>query len=101
MQSSHESENFSDYSLHHIFESENFRFPFFLEMVKCEKLNSRKPLGIFWISFKNIVHEWDGLLEIFSCPQVIENSRQYSLLRTDILKKTGSLGALVIFEDVL
>ena len=26
-------------------------------------------------------------LEIFSCPQVIENFRQYLLLRTDILQK--------------
>ena len=27
-------------------------------------------------------------LEIFSRPQIIENSRQYLLLRTDILQKT-------------
>ena len=27
-------------------------------------------------------------LEIFSRPQLIENSRQYSLLRTDVLQKT-------------
>ena len=32
-----------------------------------------------------IVHEWNGHLEIFSCPQVIENSRQYLLLRIDDL----------------
>ena len=32
-----------------------------------------------------IVHEWNGHLEIFSCLQVNENSRQYLLLRTDIL----------------
>ena len=36
-----------------------------------------------------IVHEWNGHLEIFSyCPQIKENSRQYLLLRTDILQKT-------------
>ena len=40
-------ENFSDSSLHHIFESENFRFPFCTEnslswAVKCEKLTSEK-----------------------------------------------------------
>ena len=35
-----------------------------------------------------IVHEWNGHIEIFSLPQVIENSRQYLLLRTDILQKT-------------
>ena len=35
-----------------------------------------------------IVHEWNGQLEIFSRPQVVENSRQYLLLRTEILKET-------------
>ena len=35
-----------------------------------------------------IVHEWNGHLEIFSCPQVTENSGQYLLLQTDILQKT-------------
>ena len=35
-----------------------------------------------------IVHEWNGNLEIFSRPQVIENSRQYLLLRTTSLQKT-------------
>ena len=30
----------------------------------------------------------DGHLEIFSCSQVIESSREYLLLRTDILQKT-------------
>ena len=35
-----------------------------------------------------IVHEWNGYLEILSRPQVIENPRQYLLLRTDILQKT-------------
>ena len=31
-----------------------------------------------------LVHEWKGYLEIFSRPQMIENSRQYLLLRTNI-----------------
>jgi len=39
---------------------------------------------------KSIVHEWKGRLEIFSRPQVKEISRQYMLLRTDILQKTCS-----------
>ena len=34
------------------------------------------------------MHEWSGRQEIFSRPQAIENSRQYLLLRTDILQKT-------------
>ena len=31
---------------------------------------------------------WNGHLEIFSRPQVIEKSRQYLPLRTDILQKS-------------
>ena len=44
----YESENFSDSSRHRIFESENFRFPFYTKIayltrgVKCEDLNVRK-----------------------------------------------------------
>ena len=44
-------------------------------------------LSLLLLSFK-IVHEWKGYLEIFSRPQVIENSRQNFLLRTDISQKT-------------
>ena len=33
------------------------------------------------------VHEWNGDLEIFGRPQVIENYWQYLLLQTDILQK--------------
>ena len=36
----------------------------------------------------NIVHEWNGHLVIFSLPQAIETSRQFLILRTDILHKT-------------
>ena len=55
----------------------------------CEKLNFRKSL-----------HEWNGHLENFSRAQVIENPRQYLLLRTEfcrisrwlpLLKLSGSL----------
>ena len=35
-----------------------------------------------------IIHEGNGHLEIFSGPKVIENSRRYLRLRTDILQKT-------------
>ena len=35
-----------------------------------------------------ILYEWNGHPEIFSLPQAIENSRQFLLLRTDILQKT-------------
>ena len=39
------------------------------------------------MSFANCtMHEWNGHVEIFSRPQVIEISRQYLLLRTDILQ---------------
>ena len=42
-------ENFSDSSLHHIFESEKFKFPFFTKhsliwAVKCEKLTLKKTV---------------------------------------------------------
>ena len=40
-----------------------------------------------------IVPEWNGHLEILRRPQVIENSRQHLLLRTDILQKTVVGGA--------
>ena len=33
------------------------------------------------------MHEWNDHLEIFSCPQVIENSSQHLFLLTDILQK--------------
>ena len=35
-----------------------------------------------------IVHEWNSHLENLSLPKLIENSKQYLLLRTDILQKT-------------
>ena len=37
---------------------------------------------------KLLMHEWKGHQEILSLPQAIENSRQFVLLRTDILQKT-------------
>ena len=53
-------------------------------VVNCEKLKFKN--FIRWAS--KIIHEWNGHLDVFSRPQVIENSRQYLLLRSDILKKT-------------
>ena len=53
----------------------------------CEKLKFKN----FIRRASKIVHEWNGHLEVFSRPQVIENSTQYLLLRSDILKKTLSL----------
>ena len=40
---------------------------------------------ILEISYTKIVHKWNGYPEIFSRPQAMENSRQFLLLRTDIL----------------
>ena len=51
-----------------------------LRGLECEKLNLDK--------LRKIVHDWNGHLEIVSRPRVIENSRQFLLLRTDILQKT-------------
>ena len=56
-------------------------------VLKCEKLyleNRRE----FIRHVTKIVPEWNCHLEIFSLPQAIENSRQFVLLRTDILQKT-------------
>ena len=55
-------------SLHYVFESENLRFSFFYE---------NKP---------NLGGEMWKILKI--SPQVIQNSRQYLLFRTDVVQKT-------------
>ena len=70
---------------------DTLRFPFssknsLIWRVKCEKLNFRKSWRIYKISSK-IVRECNGHLKILSLPQGIENSRQFLLLRTDILQK--------------
>ena len=85
----YEKEIFFDSSLHHIFESENFRFPFcYLTWgVKCENETSENRREFIKLASKFVL-EWNGHLEIFSLPQVIEISRQCLLLRTDILQKT-------------
>ena len=66
----YEGDNFSDSFFHHIFESENFRIPFYLRKiaslsrgVKCEKLNDQMFSVIRWAS--KIVHGWNSHLEIF------------------------------------
>ena len=57
--------------------------------MKLWKIKLQKIVGnLCDIKASKIVHERNGHLEIFSRPQVIENSRQYLLLRTDILQKT-------------
>ena len=38
-------------------------------------------------NLRKIVHEWNSHREIFSCPQVTENSWRYLPLQTDILQK--------------
>ena len=55
-----EGENFSYSSLHHVFESENFRFPLFTKIsltcgVKCERLNlkNHRVFTRYIISFEN------------------------------------------------
>ena len=54
-----------------------------------------------------IEHEWNGHLDIFSLPQAIEKSRQFLLLRTDILQKTvfgcapDCLSNLLVFPKLM
>ena len=55
-------------SLYYVFESENLRFSFFYE------------------NMPNLGGEMWKILKI--SPQVIQNSRQYLLLRTDVVQKT-------------
>ena len=55
---------------------------------KCEKLNFKNSLRNLLDKLRRLyMHEWNDHLEIFSCPQVIENSSQHLFLRTDILQK--------------
>ena len=50
------------------------------------KIKLQKIVGN--LSGKLRKYDWNSNLEIFSRPQVIENCKQYLLLRTDILQKT-------------
>ena len=59
--------------------------------VKCENRTSENGRG-FIRSASKIVNEWNGFLEIFCRPQVIENCRQYLLLGTDILQENTVVG---------
>ena len=53
------------------------------------QIKLQKIVGDLWKKFRKLyIHEWNGYREIFSRRQVIENSRQYLVLRTDILQKT-------------
>ena len=56
--------------------------------VKCMKFKLQKIVGNLLELASKTVHEWNDHVEIISSPQVIENSGQYLLLRTDILQKT-------------
>ena len=63
----YESESFCDSSFHHI---------------KLEKIVA----NLFDIKASKIVHEWNGHIETVGRPEVMETSKQYLLLRTDVLK---------------
>ena len=65
----YEGENFSDSSFHHIFESENFRFPFFYEKYP----NLASEMWNCKIKLQKIVANF--------IDKVIDNSGQYLLLR--------------------
>ena len=73
----YESEIFFDSSLHHIFESNHFRFSFPYEKQPNQgyEMWKIKLVGNLFIrEASKIVHEWNGNTQIFSCPQVRENS---------------------------
>ena len=50
--------------------------------IKLEKILA----NLFDIKASKIVHEWNGHIEIVGRPEVMETSKQYLLLRTDVLK---------------
>ena len=52
------------------------------------KKQASENRGEFFDKLRKLYPDWNAYLEIFSRIQAIENSRQYFLLRTDILKKT-------------
>ena len=56
--------------------------------MKYEKVKLKKIVENLLDEFRKFLHECFGHIEFFSRPQVIENSRQYLRLRTDILQKT-------------
>ena len=51
------------------------------------KIKLQKMVGNLLDQLRKLCMSWNGNLEILSRPHVIENSRQYLLLRTDILQK--------------
>ena len=69
--------------------------------MKHQKENLRE----FIRQASKIVHEWNGHLEIFSCAQVVENSRQCLLLHTDILtensRRVPLLNAPIFLSDYI
>ena len=50
--------------------------------IKLEKIVA----NLFDIKVSKIVNEWNGHIEIVGRPEVMETSKQYLLLRTDVLK---------------
>ena len=57
---------------------------------------------LFWASkASKIVREWNGHLEVFSRPQVIENSRQYFLYSLNsYFEENGRWVALADFHQI-
>ena len=89
----YESENFSD-SLHHIFEFEHLRFPFYTKnsltraVISMRRIILQKIVGKWLDNLRKILREWNDHLGVFNRHQAIKNSRQYLLLPIDILQKT-------------
>ena len=90
-----ESENFSDFSLYRIFESENFKGSLLYE--KLPKVGSEKRKIILSKIQENLldklrkifVRGTAGRLEIFSLPWDRENSSQFLRLRKDIFTENS------------
>ena len=104
----YECKNFSNSYLNHIFESEDFRSPFFFyekqhylgsEMwkTKLQKIVGNLPDKFRKFYINGTVFQ--KFVAVLRRREAIETSSQYLLLRTDILQKTvvGHVGAPVIW----
>ena len=81
----YESKNFFESSLHHIFKSENFRFPTKNSLLgsAMRKIKLEKILGNLLDKLRKLCMNGVVILKFFSLPQAIGNFWQFLLLRTE------------------
>ena len=94
----YESESFSDSSLHHIFEYENFRVPFSKKssLTWVVKIKLQKIDGNLLDKRRKLYMNATFIFKILSRPQARENSRQYLLLWTVIFNENSHCMPLIV-----